>query len=259
MMEWMLEIEDLSVGYSAPIINDISFRVKHGEIVAILGRNGSGKSTLLGGISGAQKVYQGQIMVNGISMKEQNIRKRASYISLLSQKTPRMAGLLVEQVIGMGCYQKHGLFLLQVQEKRKTIERCAELFGIKNLLEKECHKLSEGQRGLVFLAKLVAQNTPVILLDEPDSALDYMNTHHFFEVVKKLVRTQNKAAMIVLHNPVMALKWCDRIMILDNGRLIENLDLKKIEITEIQRGLQKIYPQIKVMQDRDGIYYCDVK
>ncbi len=250
-MSEMVSIKNLSVGYQKAIVKQFSIELKKGEIVAILGRNGSGKSTLLGGICGLNKVFGGEIAVDGVRTNGLSTKKRARHISYFTQRTPRMEGFLAEQVIEMGCYAGHDdLFSLKTQQKKQeTVYRCATLLGIGSLLKRPCHELSEGQRAMVFLAKVFAQNTSLILLDEPDNNLDYENTNHFFNLCQTMIKEQEKSGIIVLHNPSLALNFCDRMLILKDSVTVCDCSVKDTSIDELQKALRTLYPNIVVGKD----------
>ncbi len=246
-----ISIKNLSVGYKKPIVQNIDIDIKNSETIAILGKNGSGKSTFLGGLCGINKVFSGNILIDDINIHNLSARKRARYISYYTQRTPVMDGLLAEQVIEMGCYSRFNeVFAFKTQnEKQSIVSKCADMLGITHLLKSECHKLSEGQRSLVFLAKLFAQDTPLVLLDEPDNNLDYENTNMIFSLSNKLIKNQNKSAITVLHNPSLALNYCDRIIILDNGTTTSDFSVNETRLEDIQKNLRFIYPNINIGKD----------
>jgi ABC-type cobalamin/Fe3+-siderophores transport system ATPase subunit len=259
LMEMILEVSRFYAGYKIPIIHDFSFSVGAGELVGILGRNGSGKSTLLRGLTGNLRHIQGQVHVQGINCLSMSARQRARRIALLPQYTPVFPGLRVSEVLEMGRYSWDSPLHPSTTQNQKLIQRAAEIFGITALLETDCAQLSQGQRQLVHLARIAVQNAPVLLLDEPNSALDFQNTHQFFRILTTLLSENSKCAVVVLHDPTLALRWCQRLLLLDSGRLIEELHPTVSSASEIQSGLSHLYPGIQVKTDKEsGTFFCTI-
>ncbi len=254
----VLKIENLCVGYKDIVVHNVCVCAFAGETIGIIGLNGSGKSTLLGGISGVAKVFSGDVFVNGINQNRLSIKKRAKFISKYSQRTSIATGLLAWQIIEMGLYAEDNLLKSTSSQKAQKVLLYAKMFGIEHLLQTECQKLSEGQRSLVFLAKTAAQNTHVVLLDEPDSSLDYINTHKLFSIMSNLIKTQKKVGVFVLHDPTLALNWCDKILILHEGVIKDLIETQKDDAFSCQKKLSIIYPDILVLQE-DAQFYCRFK
>ena len=252
-----LEVEHLTVGYGAPVVKDASFSVEKGQVVGLLGRNGSGKTTLLRGLSGSARVSGGAVRVNGVSCLELKARPRAALMSLLAQRIELTEGLRAGEVIAMGRCAGGGIFSGPTPEDLDFCRRAAEELGISHLWERDCATLSEGQRQMVQLARVTAQDAAVLLLDEPNSALDYENSRLLFEQVQKLTRQRDKAALVVVHDPALALRWCDRLLRMENGTLTGTLEPVRAEEGEAQRFLTALYPGITVRRDKqNGIFYC---
>ena len=256
-MDNILQVRNLTAGYRSPIVSDISFSVGGGEIVGILGRNGQGKTTLLKGISADVKLFSGEVWIDGNDCTRMSVKNRAGFLSLLPQKTYITEGITAEEIMEMGCYSKHSFFRAPSCEHRRKIEIAAKKLGIENLLEKDCSKLSIGQQQMVLLGRMLVQDTKVLLLDEPNAALDYYNTQTLFQTLRSLVREQKKAGVLVLHDPETALRWCDRLLILDKGKLIDDFSISSADEKRIETALQKIYPKIKVQKNPvNGGYFC---
>ncbi len=248
-MSVLFEAHDLTVGYERPVVHEISFTADSGEIVGILGRNGYGKTTLLRGIMGGVTCFSGEILVDGVPCRNLPAKKRARYLSVLPQQTEIMGGILAREVIEMGRYPYGGLFGDIGEAGKRLIEETAETLDITNLLESDCGKLSQGQRQLVLLARLFVQDTPVMLLDEPDASLDFYNTHILFSTLSTMIREQQKAAILVLHNPELALQWCDRLVILKHGRIAAELRPATADERETEDALRLLYENIQVRRD----------
>lgn len=136
------------------------------------------------------------------------------------------------------------------------VRAAAERFGVAELLDRDCAQLSDGQRQLVHLARLAVQDAPILLLDEPNSALDFENTGLLFRRVRELVETGERTALIVLHDPALALRWCRRLLLLDGGRLVDDVATEGMGAEALQAVLRQLYPTIQVRRDEGGRFYC---
>ena len=132
----------------------------------------------------------------------------------------------------------------------------SESLGIGELWGKDCALLSEGQRQLVQLARALAQDAPLLLLDEPTSALDPENAQLLFHQLRRLTQSQNKAALAVVHDPALALRWCDRLYCMREGVLTGGICPTESSPQQIQDFLRQIWPQILVKKDKEtGLFY----
>ncbi len=256
-MNGFFDVCDLSVGYEKPIVHGISFSAEPGEMVGILGRNGLGKTTLLRGMMGSVKCFDGEVYVHGTPCMSLSAKKRAAYLSVLPQQTEIMGGILASEVIEMGRYPYGSLFHDIGKEEKQLILETAKTLGISELLESDCGKLSQGQRQLVLLARLFVQDTPVMLLDEPDASLDFYNTHILFSTLHGMVKQKQKAAVLVLHNPELALRWCDRLLVLKDGVISGEICTATASEQDVECALQMLYPEISVKYDENsGTFRC---
>ena len=253
----ILEVKNLTVGYGAPVVRDVSFCLRAGEVVGLLGRNGSGKTTLLRGLCGSAKVLGGTALLGGENCLTMKPRQRARHLALLAQRTELLAGLRAGEVITMGGYARQGVFERPGPAEEKRARQAAARLGVEALWDRDCAALSEGQRQLVHLARVTAQETEVLLLDEPSSALDFTNTHRLFGCVRGLAREENRAALVVLHDPALALRWCDRLLRLEEGRLTGELTTAQAAPEQVQTFLQPLYPGLLVRKDEESrTFYC---
>ncbi len=251
------EVSHLTVGYQHPVVSDVSFSVQAGELVGILGRNGQGKSTLLRGIIGDARRFSGEVRVNGVDCTHLSAKKRAALLSALPQKTEIPAGVSAEEILEMGCYPTRRLFQGLTEVNRTKIREEAERMGLTELLEQDCSKLSIGQQQMVLLCRMLVQDAPVMLLDEPNASLDYANAQTLFSTLRELVHRKNKAGVLVLHDPETALRWCDRLLILHDGALYRDIDLAQCSVEQMEQTLRRLYPNICVRENpyHEG-YFC---
>ncbi|MBE6560447.1 MAG: ABC transporter ATP-binding protein [Ruminococcaceae bacterium] len=257
-MNTILEIHNLSAGYRHPIIRDISLRIASGELVCLLGRNGCGKTTLCRAVLGDARIYGGTVQLSGKDITSLSVRERARLAASVSQQNTASPGLRAADVIAMGGYAGGSLLGKPSAETLRRIEEFSAVFGVSDYMETDCAALSAGQRQLVHLTRAAVQNTPLILLDEPNSALDFDNTHRFLTLLGDLIRREGRGALLILHDPALALRFADRILLMDAGKLCGEIRPHEADEAGIRTALAGLYPRIRIVRDRDsGHFFCD--
>lgn len=257
-MNTILEIHHLSAGYRTPIIRDISLRIAAGELVCLLGRNGCGKTTLCRAVLGDARIFGGTVQLSDKDITGLSVRERALLAASVSQQNTAFPGLRAADVIAMGGYAGGSLLGRPNAETLRRIKELSNVFGISEFLNTDCAALSAGQRQLVHLTRAAVQNTPLILLDEPNSALDFDNTHRFLTLLRDLIRREEHGALLILHDPSLALRFADRILMMDTGKLCGEIRPHDADESEIRTVLSDLYPRIRIIRDRDsGHFFCD--
>ena len=207
----MLELHDMTASYnrSHPILHQINLCAKAGEITVLLGPNGSGKSTLLHTVIGDMP-YTGEICINGASLRTLSPQKRAQLVSLLPQHLP-VPALSVRETVALGLSPRTArMGKAEWQEVDAQLQR----LEISPLTDRAVCTLSGGERQKVFLAMLLVQNTPVLLLDEPTTYMDAAFTARFYTILKEEC-AKGKAVLTVMHDVGEALLLADRVACLD--------------------------------------------
>ncbi len=210
----MLEFKNLSVQYrgAEPILANVSFALTAG-ITVLLGRNGAGKSSLLHTALG-EVPYTGEILLNGKSIAEIPTRERAKLLALLPQRLPTPA-LTCAEVVALG----FSPFCTRLSEKEwQTVQEILEKLQISHLADRPASTLSGGERQRVFLGLMLAQNAPVLLLDEPATYLDAAHHALLTEILRE-EREKGKHILLVMHDLTRALALADRVLVLDECKL----------------------------------------
>lgn len=248
-MRTTLEVKGLCAGYERPVVQDVSFQVQEGRLAAILGPNGAGKSTLLNAMAGGVRNTAGQVLVKGRDCLPLPAKQRARLLALVRQQIPLLPGVRVEEALEMGRYAWGGPLRADPGAKA-AVAGAARAFGLEHLLNADCAALSQGQRQLVHLARAMVQSAPVLLLDEPGSALDFSNTHRLFRLLGEQLAAGGRCAVAVLHDPALALRYCSPVLLLKEGRIAGCLEPTACTAPQAERALGLLYPGIRVKEDR---------
>ncbi len=246
-MNPLFRIKNLSAAYSdRTILQNINLQIHEQEICGLLGLNGSGKSTLLLAMCGFIPM-QGECFVKESCCTHWNERKRAQHISFIPQICALESGKSALEVVLMGYNAVLNLFEMPSAQQKEQAFHVLEKLGCANLAEQDFAELSQGQRQMIILARCLVQNTPVMLMDEPDSALDFLNKHIILEKIKTIVQTERKAGLITMHDPNFAMAYCDRIFLLKDGGIVDEIDMRTDSQQAICHKLQKIYGEIVLL------------
>lgn len=219
-MERILKIKNLQYENNGrKILKNIDLEVGKGEIVGLIGKNGSGKTTLLKCLNGINKISSGDIDINGKKIKDLSPKEIAQNISLMGQDTCVSVAFPCLDIVVMGRYphlEKGKSFSHEDYEKSL---KCMEITDTLKFRDKNIGKLSGGERQRVLFAKCVAQETDIILLDEPTASMDISNQEQLFKLCKKLSE-QEKAIIISTHDLRVASRYCDKLLLLKEGEVV---------------------------------------
>lgn len=162
----------------------------------------------------------------------------------------------VLEVVLMGITPYLGLFDSPRKKHRKMAYEVLEKMGMEELAYENFLHLSEGQKQIVIIARNLMQNSKIMLFDEPESALDFNNKHMVISRIRDLIKSENKIGIITLHDPNIALNYCDRIMILNDKKIISDFYVEKVDIKALAEIFNNIYDEIEIIEHNDK--YCIV-
>jgi iron complex transport system ATP-binding protein len=215
----MLEVKDLSCGYEGKsVLRRVSFNVQKEEFCGIIGPNGSGKTTLLRAITKVIKPQNGEITFNGEEIASMSFRQLAHKAAVVSQIQPHVFDMTVEDFILMGripYYRKLQFF--ETGSDEKIVNRAMELTDTSRFKERFIGEMSGGERQLVVIAKALAQEPKLLLLDEPTAHLDITHQVRILDLLKRLNRKKQLTVITVLHNLNLASEYCDKLILLNQG------------------------------------------
>jgi iron complex transport system ATP-binding protein len=214
--------QELVISYPSaeePVIDGESLRVPPGEVTALVGPNGSGKSTLLKGLADQLGLDAGAVELDGTDIQTLGTKELARRLGLLSQENTSPGSISVEKLVEHGRYPHRGFFDGLSAADRDAIDRAIELAGIEHLRGREVSSLSGGQKQLVWIAMVLAQQTDVLLLDEPTTFLDLHHQLEVMEIVETLRDDSDITVVLVLHDIDQAARYADHMVALKNGAI----------------------------------------
>jgi len=231
-----LAVESISAGYdNVPVLKKVSLKVGQGSICALMGRNGSGKTTVLRCINAILKPIQGRVIADGRPVHSLSRIEIARLISLVPQGTQAAFSFSCLEMILMGSAARiHVWSAPGSKEVQKAMEVLDEV-GILPLANRPFNQLSGGERQLVMLARALFQDAPIMLLDEPNSHLDFSNQHRIMGLMRDMVKKRGVTALISLHDPNLTLHYCDQVVMLKEGCVIAQGPTDEIMDNDILR------------------------
>jgi iron complex transport system ATP-binding protein len=234
----VLQTENLSIGYqqkkSKTIIADtINLSLEKGKFIALLGKNGIGKSTLLRTISKVQNPLSGEVFINRKNLNSYTNKELATNLSLvLTERLPE-SQLTVYELIALGRQPYTNWVDRIADEDANKINWAIQKTEIKHLQEKRFYELSDGQLQRVLIARALAQDTEIIILDEPTAHLDMHHTYKIFQLLKKLVDSTSKTIIISTHQVNLALEIVDELIIMNGKEILNGTTQELIETNKL--------------------------
>lgn len=214
----VLHATDLTVRIDGkPLLRDVSFSVHEGELVGLIGPNGAGKSTLLKVINGLWSDVSGEITLLDRSLRQYSTRQIARVIAHVPQITALDFPFTVRQIVLMGRNPHLKRFELETEHDRQLAERAMRRTQTSEFDSRLIGTLSGGERQRVLIARALAQQPRLLLLDEPTANLDIQHQISIFELVRALVREDGLSAVAAVHDLELAARFCDRLILLKDG------------------------------------------
>ena len=216
----MIELSDFSIGYgSKRLLTNVRAMIPASGMTALLGRNGSGKSTLLRAIAGLNADYSGEIKIAGVDLRKITPHDRAKKIAFVSTHRPRISNMKCCDVVAIGrAPYTNWMGRMQPQDEQ-VVYAVLEAVGMDSFADVSIDKMSDGECQRVMIARALAQETPVILLDEPTSFLDIPNRYELCRLLHNLAEKHNKCVLFSTHELDIAKSICDNIMLIDTPLL----------------------------------------
>ena len=225
----MITLQQLTLGFnSRTLLNNCNATFEQGLLTALVGRNGAGKSTLLRVLAALDTPQAGDVIINNTPISSLNAEQRARLISFVSTQRVRVSNLKCKDVVAIGrTPYTNWMGSLQEQDKQ-CVAHALEAVGMTAFADRPIDTLSDGESQRIMIARALAQQTPIILLDEPTAFLDIPNRFEICRLLATLAHTENKTIIFSTHDIDAAMPVCDNVAILDNCALnIKPIDSAK--------------------------------
>lgn len=245
-----IQVENLSIGYpqgkeATTILSNINFSIPSGELVSVIGANGTGKSTLLRTLAHQQEKLSGKILIDNKLIESYSINSWSQKVSWVHTETLIPQSLNVLELVSLG-RQPYTNWLDKLRpHDLEKIEESIALTDLSNLKHRKCSTLSDGQLQRVFIARALAQDTPIIFLDEPTTHLDLHHKVETLTLLKKLCKKFNKTIVFSSHEIELVLQVCDQIISITDTEVTLNSPKELID----SNMLNKLFKNSKVFFD----------
>ncbi len=223
MQKSTIQLKDLTIGYTTgkqatPIVSHIHEQLNSGELTCLLGANGIGKSTLLKTISGFLPLIDGSVSILNKPIQEYTPKQLAKVVSIVLTQRPSVFNMTVEELVATGRTPYTDLWGSISQEDQEVIDKALEDIGITHLKHRFIDTLSDGEKQKSLIAKALAQDTPIILLDEPTAFLDYPSKVEVMQLLQELTHTHKKTILLSTHDMELAYQIADKIWLFNKER-----------------------------------------
>lgn len=213
-----LTLKHVTCGYgTTPILKDVSLTLRQGEIVCILGPNGIGKTTVFRSVLGFLKLLEGEVLLDGVPRDRIRARDFAKCVGYVPQSHEPPFPYSVPDVVVMGRAAHLRPFEAPGLEEYRIVDQVLNMLEISYLREKTYTRISGGERQMVLIARALAQNSSLLVMDEPTANLDFGNQIHVLQSIKKLTAS-GLGVLMTTHNPDHAFLCCDRVILLTKDK-----------------------------------------
>ena len=232
----IISLSQLSVGYtlSHPVISDINLELRSGQLACLIGENGIGKSTLLKTLTGFLPKLKGSLLLGNRDIESFSQRELARQVSIVLTQKPDVQNLTIEEIIGLGRSPYTGFFGRLRAEDRKVVDDAIATMGIEKLRGRMIQTLSDGERQKVMIAKALAQETSIILLDEPTAFLDFPSKAETFLSLQRMAHERDKLILLSTHDLELAVRFADSLLEVKKGTL------QAVSASEVKASIRAI-------------------
>lgn len=234
-----LRAENLTLSYDKKIVaRDLSVSIPQGELTVIIGPNACGKSTLLRTLSRLMQPQAGSVWLNGRQIREYPTKEVARQLGLLPQSSIAPGDITVFDLVAHGRYPHQSLFSRWQEQDQQAVEQAMRSTGVAQLADQPVDTLSGGQRQRVWIAMVLAQQTPLLLLDEPTTWLDITHQIDLLELLRQLNRENNYTLVVVLHDLNHACRYATHLIAMRDGKVVAEGAPKAIVTPEL---IEEVY------------------
>ncbi|MBE6066787.1 MAG: ABC transporter ATP-binding protein [Clostridium lundense] len=251
-----ISTKNLSISYgNIDIVKDLNLNIPKGKITTIIGANGCGKSTILKTIARILQPKSGAIYVNGKDIQGQSSKEIAKVMAVLPQTPQAPKGLTVDELVAYGRFPHQSGFGKLQKEDREVIDWALEVTGIKEYKNRPIEALSGGQRQRVWIAMALAQETEILLLDEPTTYLDLAHQLEILKLLQDLNKKQNRTIVMVIHELNNAARFADYMVGVKKGKIVCHGSAEEVMTKENLKEIFNIDAEV-VKDPRDNKPVC---
>lgn len=229
----VLEILNLDIGYSKPLVSNINATLNQGEFIVLLGSNGAGKSTFLKTLTKKVTKLEGQIKLDNNKLSNYSNQQLSQKIAIVSTNQQFDLNLTVSDILALGRIPYLNLLGKLMSKDIAVINKHTNSLDIADLLKKYFYQLSDGQKQKVLIARALIQETPIIILDEPTAHLDIKNRFFIFELLNKIAVKEQKSIICATHEIDIALKYSTKAWLIDKNRNLLTIDPKNTNTDKV--------------------------
>jgi iron complex transport system ATP-binding protein len=257
MSELLLEVENIKFKYrkNEEILKGISFQLEAGQTLSLLGANGCGKTTLMHLLLGFMRVDTGKIILKGKSIEKISVPKLSKIFSYVPQMQNFNFAYTVRDMVLMGRIPYSGCYRRYTKNDFYAADAALEKMQLEQLANKSFTELSGGQRQIVMIARAIAQDAPVCLMDEPENGLDYGNKIKLFRHIAEL-SNENMAFIITTHHPEHALWLNGEVLLMNNGLIMKKGKAKDCITSS---NMKTLYQADITVSETNGRQFCHPK
>lgn len=231
-----LRASAVTVGFDQrEVLHEIDFAVPDGKITVIVGPNASGKSTLLRTLARLLRARSGEVTLDGVPLHQYRGKQLAAVVGLLPQQPTAPDGITVEELVVRGRYPRQGLFGQRTAADTLAVQSALAATDTVDLAERRVDELSGGQRQRVWVAMALAQQTDILLLDEPTTFLDVTHQIEVLDLLVELNRRASTTIVMVLHDLNLAARYADHMIVMSDGRIVAEGDPHAVVTREVVR------------------------
>ncbi len=220
-----LSLRNVTSGYTpsaSPELVDVDVEVEAGQIVCVLGPNGAGKTTLVRVSSGLLRPWSGEVRIAGRSIEDHARGEISRTLAVVEQMQPISAGFTVREIVAMGRAPHQGSWMVATSQDDGIVTESLRRCDLEAVASREARALSGGEQKRVAVARALAQEPKILLLDEPGAFLDVRHQLDLYELLHVEVKSRSMACLIVMHDLNIAAQFADRVVLMKRGRVVES-------------------------------------
>ena len=246
----IVRAENLNFAYRPdhPVLREVTLEVKPGLVTALFGPNGSGKSTLLRCLNGTLRPQSGHVLLDGQSVNNMMPRETALCVAVVPQDTPADVPFTAAEMVMLGRYARGGAWGEQSEEDQTVVNQCLARVGAADLADRWFAELSGGERQRLIIARALAQQGQVLLLDEPASHLDIAHQLELYHLVRQLA-AEGQAVLMVCHDLLLAPMYADTTVLMADGRIMATGTAGQVLTAENLESVFGVHAQVAWISD----------